>query len=641
MDVWFFAVFNLDPMNSGSSSSLEVIDSVDQAKRPRGRLIRSFIARISFGPAEDGLQLVREPSSTHIQTTDGAFELVFTAAKEVSLRNSREGDMQWLILGDDAEWKVSEGRSCMAHAACIKWDLAGRSFSVLSSMTALPPVFMYRAPTFLLVASELRLIRDAVRERLSINAQSAVELFRFGYPLDYRTLFNEVEMMPASHLLDVRVGEQLQLRRLWDAPDHSATTESSNVDQACAAFEEAIGSLSLSESVFALTGGLDTRAILAKLPELGAKPIACTITGERRTCLDARQAAALSRAYGLQHVLITLGDEFVRELPKHTLEASLLSGGLASIEQAHEIYFYRQVSGLGSRRLAGTLGNQVARRGVEGVSCRNADSVVLNPELRTTASVDDKQHWLEVTSRHSRQPILQLLLEREVPFSSVANFSVGHKFMIQQSPYANRRLIEAMLAANLPSMSRFMPMRARLRDLRHRFLGHSHKGSFQVRAVRDSGGAAAHYPINWGWRADGGISPTGIGWGLLALTDAAGSMPFVRWKFVRKASAAVGVTGLSEIKQPREWLDQGLRELLHDTLHSKFIAESGLFCVSTMRRVLQQHTKGTRFHHATLSATLDLALAYQTFSLAPRAVHCGTDGAPPDWRQNSAHSRWS
>jgi len=61
------------------------------------------------------------------------------------------------------------------------------------------------------------------------------------------------------------------------------------------------------------------------------------------------------------------------------------------------------------------------------------------------------------------------------------------------------------------------------------------------------------------------------------------------------------------------WLDTVLREFVNDTLRSKPVAESGLFSAAALVRVLDEHYDGINPHHATIVATLDLALARQIF----------------------------
>jgi hypothetical protein len=124
---------------------------------------------------------------------------------------------------------------------------------------------------------------------------------------------------------------------------------------------------------------------------------------------------------------------------------------------------------------------------------------------------------------------------------------------------------------------------------------------------------------------------------LLALADVASNMPSVHSRLVRNLTAATGIGGLGEIRQSRDWFDEGLQEFASDTLHSRSAVESGVFCVGTVHRMLREHSKGVRSHYATLSATLDLALAHQTFSRAaqktPVVAPAGVEWPPLEGRR--------
>src|SRR4029077_5036952 len=93
---------------------------------------------------------------------------------------------------------------------------------------------------------------------------------------------------------------------------------------------------------------------------------------------------------------------------------------------------------------------------------------------------------------------------------------------VEQSPYASRALIELLplrprVAENNDNLS---VLQRRLNDLRHRFLGEPVRHSFQRTLIARQGGAVASYPINWGWRAKGGVSVAGALTGLATFIDA-------------------------------------------------------------------------------------------------------------------------
>src|SRR5262245_10475385 len=174
------------------------------------RQVRSFIAILSLDPrglrsASPRLQRLPGWDSTHIISSDGASELAFVDAEPYSRTGPGAAGRVTLIVGDDAEWEESQGKECMGNAACLEWDPMQGTISVLSSIVAMPPIFVCRTPGRVVVTSELYLLRAVAKLPLALNAQSALELFAFGYPLEHRTLFTGVTLMPGAHRLQLDV----------------------------------------------------------------------------------------------------------------------------------------------------------------------------------------------------------------------------------------------------------------------------------------------------------------------------------------------------------------------------------------------------------------------------------------------------
>lgn len=333
----------------------------------------------------------------------------------------------------------------MAHAASIHFDLRGGTVQINSSIVGLPPIFLYQRAGFVVLTSEQHLLRAFAGERPELDPQAVVELFQVGYPLAHRTLFRDLTLMPGGNTLAIDATGAMSLVRCWALPEDAPWEDwPSYLEHQAEVFKQAVRRLQLSDSFFSLTGGLDTRAILTVLVESGITVPAVTMSGSRSLCLDARLAGALCASYGLPHTVVRLDGRFLEDLPRYVVEAARLTGGLASVEQAHEVFFFRQSPRTATRRLCGNLGNQVGRGGVEGPSMRNADLTILSKDLRAGASAIGPGHWLTGSDRGSRRVLYQSLLQHEFPFSSVGNFTVGHHFCIQQSPYANRMVIEAV-----------------------------------------------------------------------------------------------------------------------------------------------------------------------------------------------------
>ena len=592
--------------------------------RSRGTTIvqaRSFVALMKTGPGnhEQRLQGDRDAEGRERIvrcSVDRRFELSVTCwnsdrGNGVDASCQQQGQF---ICGDDAEWGDGRGARNMANAVYVEYDLTARRVTIMSSIVGLPPVFVCTVPGMVIITSDIYQASRIPGVALHFDAQSVHDLCRVGHPIDHRTMFREVSMVPGGHRVTLSPSGTITMSRSWQLNNGTRLPDWSDyLALQGETFTIAMGDLDLTNSYLSLTAGLDTRSILAAMVRMNTQLPAYTMSGKTLS-LDARTARALCRAYGLDHTVIVLGDEFTNELADCALEASRLSGGLVSLGQAHEVYFYKKIKRANAARLCGNLGNQVGRRGVEKVSLRNADPLLLSDEIIKHQRTASDAQWYAGAGLGDGGMDYRFLLEEEVPFSSVANYSLGSHFSRQQSPYANYRVIEA--AQYRPEedgdTSSSQVLRARLKDLHHRFFGESARRSFQVKYIKDTGGYVAACPINWGWRARGGVSAKGMLLGGCAFADALLSSRGNGSGLLSRGLKAVHIAGLHEYTPYRSWL-LGLREFVFSTLLSRDVRQNGLFHEKRLAVMVEEHYSHKRSHHKELGVALDLALAQQAF----------------------------
>src|SRR5262249_17828220 len=102
-----------------------------------------------------------------------------------------------------------------------------------------------------------------------------------------------------------------------------------------------------------LTGGLDTRMVLAGRP-LSVKPAACyTYAGIYRQCFDVQVAAKIAAACGESHSAIEIDDAFLRVLGGFGKETVWRTGGCQAFLGPHELYCSRRAGSLAPIRLTG------------------------------------------------------------------------------------------------------------------------------------------------------------------------------------------------------------------------------------------------------------------------------------------------
>ena len=442
-------------------------------------------------------------------------------APDCYFRNERSNTLS-LILGDESGPSTSSSCLPSGYAASIHVNFTIKQIRAHSSLVGLPPLFLYQDASRLgtVLTSSWTLLRLLDDCNLCFDTKALGEVCEVGYPLGHRTLFRNVRILPAGHEATLDHG-RLLIKQRWNLPDRQdpECELAEYTTRQIEAFVEAVNSINLEGGFLSLTAGLDSRAIFSGLMRRNGNIPARTLTGESNT-LDATTAKDLCRTYGVDHEVVPLDETFRRELPLYTAKASLLSGGLAGLEEAHEVYFHETVSRQFRARISGNFGNQLGRHGVERISGRGARPTFFHPDLLDTC-FSTKRGGVKGRNADATACSEVWLLLRQTLFANIANYCIGSSYCVQRSPYATRRLIELLpyrpRCLRFPNGMNYWTLRAA--QVRHLFLGEPLQQSFQRRLIAETGGFIASCPVNWGWRPQGGISWQGLWRGILACGD--------------------------------------------------------------------------------------------------------------------------
>lgn len=518
--------------------------------------------------------------------------------------------VQSFVLGDCQDAVTDDDLPFLGNGIVIR--TTRHELEIFTSITGLPAAFLYRDTDLTVLASSIRNIADIPGVCLTFDPQGIKELASIGHPIHHRTLFKNISVVPAGTRLSLR-NQDLEVTGHWSAPDTVPFANWADyIDAQTSALRAAVGRLELHHSFLSLTAGLDTRAIFALLTERTERIPTFTMSGERLT-LDAKRARQLSDAYGFTHQIVSIDSSFLDRLPQYAAEASLLSGGLSSLGHAFEVHFYRSLtSGLGAR-ISGNLGNQIGRSGTEGTGARNIRLGLLAPDFRLGPPAGDKVLWLKdvLAARDARSMLF--LIQNENLHASLGNSCIGNHFAVQQTPYADRTLISQKLKQPpLPDEGSGSILKTRMRDLRHRFLGQPVSYSFQRRIVRDVGGFVANCPINWGWRARGGVSLGGLLFGGMAIADVVLGSRFGSNPLAKRVLSAVGVLGFSSFQSTEVLGHSHIRQFVADTLLSDANLQSGVLDQNQVRQLVDRDFTDKTVR-PDIEFALDVALARQHF----------------------------
>jgi asparagine synthase (glutamine-hydrolysing) len=114
----------------------------------------------------------------------------------------------------------------------------------------------------------------------------------------------------------------------------------------------------------ALTGGLDTRVILAQLHP-APRSISCyTFGGMFRESEDVRIARRIAKARQQSHEVITVGDEFLSQFPHYAERSIYLTEGGVDVYRASDLYVSERARKIAPVKVVGTYGSEIVRQAV-------------------------------------------------------------------------------------------------------------------------------------------------------------------------------------------------------------------------------------------------------------------------------------
>jgi asparagine synthase (glutamine-hydrolysing) len=159
--------------------------------------------------------------------------------------------------------------------------------------------------------------------------------------LEGRTLFRGVHLLPGGSVWSFENGKCHKQK--YFSPEMWESQPTLTAEAFQARFQETFKRIlpnyleSDSKIGISLTAGVDSRMIMACLPQTGERPICYTFSGEKRDTLDARLAARVAQACGLEHQILRLGPDFFSDFASYVDRTIYVTDGSLGSLGAHEI----------------------------------------------------------------------------------------------------------------------------------------------------------------------------------------------------------------------------------------------------------------------------------------------------------------
>jgi asparagine synthase (glutamine-hydrolysing) len=301
-------------------------------------------------------------------------------------------------------------------------------------------VYVCKSTDGLHFSTEAKALLAVLPGTRTIDQRGLAEFFSVGCVLQDRTLFSGITLIPPasvwsfSHDGDVRKGTYFD-RRTWEEQEPLDAEEYGR--QLIDVFGRiAPKYLRGGPSVgMSLTGGLDSRMILAWI---GAAPgtLPCyTFGGPYRDCADVRIARQLAQVSRQPHTTLPIGADFFPDFARLAARTVVATDGTMDVSGAIELYANRHARAIAPIRLTGNYGSEILRANVA-FRPRQLDRSLFTPEFCQSLDEAEETYRREATCRR-----LSFIAFKQVPWHHHARFAAERSQLTPRSPFLDNELV--------------------------------------------------------------------------------------------------------------------------------------------------------------------------------------------------------
>lgn len=214
--------------------------------------------------------------------------------------------------------------------------------------------------------SESKAILATRPELRSPDPKGLGEFISCGCVLEDRTIFRDIRLLPGGSMWVFRAGQKPEKKTYFDPKEweeqerldpHSYKRELQGV------FSRNLGRyFNGGEPVaMTLTGGLDTRMIMA-WHKAAPETLPCyTFGGMFRDCQDVRVARRVAKVCKQNHQVITVGKEFLSQFARYAERCAYLTEGFMDLYHSPDIYISERARQIAPVKVVGTYGSEIIR----------------------------------------------------------------------------------------------------------------------------------------------------------------------------------------------------------------------------------------------------------------------------------------
>ena len=307
-------------------------------------------------------------------------------------------------------------------------------------------LYYHEAKNAFYFAAEAKAILAVRPELRTLDWRGIGEFISCGCVLENRTIFADIHMLPAGSAWLFRKAA-LERKHSYFLPAEWETQSEMEPEpyyqEVQHIFERNLPRyFSGTEPIgMSLTGGLDTRTILAwRKPAPGTLPC-YTFGGSYRECRDVRVARKVAHVCGQPHQVITVGADFLARFAHYAERTVYLTDGCTGVNQSPDLYVNEIARQIAPVRMTGNYGDQVLRHMRAFKPSSPPPGIFSTDALRHVANAEST--YSAISQGHA----LTFAAFKQAAWNYHGLLALESSQLTMRTPYADTELVKALYRA--------------------------------------------------------------------------------------------------------------------------------------------------------------------------------------------------
>lgn len=447
-------------------------------------------------------------------------------------------------------------------------------------------------------AAEAKAILAVRPDLRTPSPQGLGEFVALSCVLENRTIFRNIHVLPAASAWVFR-NATLERKATYFEPREweqqpSLDPESYYQELQAALGRSLPGYFAGPEQIgIALTGGMDTRIIMACHTSAKESLPCYTFGGMFRDCEDVRLARRVAEECHQTHQVITVGDEFLSRFPHYAERSIYLTEGGVDVCRASDLYVSEKAREIAPVKVVGTYGSEIVRHAVMFKPMPPADHLFNQDFLAHVHQAGDTYASIRCT-----HPVTFAAF-RQSPWYHHGILALEQTQLTVRSPYLDNNFVRTVFRA---------PSQNHNGDVRLRLIG---DGNPALRSIRSDRGAGGNL----------GRLSSSVSRGLLEFTFKAeyaydyGMPQWVAWidHLFSPLHLERLFLGRHKFLHYRVWYRDALAQYVRQILLDPLTLSRPYLQPMRLETIVSDHLKGTRNYTTTIHKMLTMELLHRLF----------------------------